>query len=71
MDKNESAGSAIAALRISQFLFTALVENGAISKDLALSMLIRATAENAYNGEAGKYAQRILGEMQEWLEKRP
>ena len=63
--KERVAGSAIAALRLSQCLFKALVENGTLSKDSASAILVHAAAESEQN----KYAWHVLAEMRDWLDK--
>lgn len=66
-NKERVAGSAIAALRLSQCMFKALIEHRAITKDAAVAILIHAAAES----EQSKYAWHILAEMRDWLDKQP
>lgn len=70
-EKDRIAGSGIVAMRLSQLLFTALVKQGIISEALAHSMVteLAHTVAREFSGDARNYAQHVLIEMRQWLER--
>lgn len=68
--EEQNAGRAIVALELAQFLFTSLVNSGAISKDEAHAMLARSIAENNFSAPECKHACHLLMGLRDSLEKR-